>query len=460
VNVNATLNAAEQLARHVVETRFEDLPEAAVEKAKIFILDSFGVGVSGSAAPHAASLLRAVEAWGSGDEAGVWGLRARLPAPSAAFMNAVQIHNQEFDCVHEGAVLHPMTTALAAALAAAERIGGVSGRDLLTAMVLAIDVTAGLGVASRAKMRFFRPASAGIFGATAGVAKLLGFDRARLIDAWGLALAQASGSMQPHDEGLATLAVQIGFAARGAVVACDFAAAGIPGPRGVIDGEFGYLNLYEAAHDIEPVLAELGRVWRITQVSHKPYPTGRAAHAGISGLLALRRSHGFHADEVELVTLSVPPLIHRLVGRPIAPDMKVSYARLCFQYCGAVALERGLVDIPDFYEAALTNKSRHALAQRIRVEIDGNPNPNAMSPQRIAVRLKSGAEHALDIPVTLGAPDNPLSREAHLDKFRRCWRYGARPLDGQAAERAIALVDRLEELANTNALTAQALPEA
>ncbi|WP_420243609.1 MmgE/PrpD family protein [Roseiterribacter gracilis] len=453
------MNAAEQLARHVIETRFEDLPSDAVEKTKIFILDSFGVGVSGSAAVHAASLLRAVQDWGSGDDATVLGLDTRLPAASAAFLNCVQIHNQEFDCVHEGAVLHPMTTALAAGLAAAEQMGGVTGRDLLTAMALAIDVTAGLGIASRSKMKFFRPASAGIFGATAAVAKLRGFTQAQLIDAWGLALAQAAGTMQPHDEGLATLAVQIGFAARGAIVACDFAAAGIPGPRGVIDGEFGYLNLYETAHDIEPVLADLGRVWRITQVSHKPYPTGRAAHAGISGLLALMSAHRFGEDEVERVTLLVPPLIHRLVGRPIERDMPVSYARLCFQYSGAVALQRGFVDIPDFYESALRDPARHALAARIRVEIDGNPNPNAMSPQRIEVRLKNGATRALDIPATLGAPDNPLPRDAHLAKFRRCWSYGARPLDGQAGERAIALVDRLEELDNSNDLTALAVPE-
>src|ERR687891_647213 len=101
-----------------------------------------------------------------------------LPAPAAAMCNGFQIHNSEYDCVHEAAVVHPMAVLLAATMAHAERAGGVSGRDLLSAIALGVDVAAGLGVASKAPLRFFRPATAGALAATAAIGRLRGFDAA------------------------------------------------------------------------------------------------------------------------------------------------------------------------------------------------------------------------------------------------------------------------------------------
>src|ERR1700674_4638500 len=146
----ATPLAAEWLAAHVVDTRFAPLPTDAIVKAKTFILDTFGVGVAGSRAPFAAELKAQVGRWGAGDEAHAWGDRLQLPAPSAALLNGFQIHNQEFDCIHELAVVHALAVPQAATLAFAERAGGVSGRDLVLALALGVDIAAGLGIAARA----------------------------------------------------------------------------------------------------------------------------------------------------------------------------------------------------------------------------------------------------------------------------------------------------------------------
>ncbi len=110
-------NAAEMFAAHVAGTDFENIPAAAVERAKVFILDSLGVGIAGSTAPGRAEILSAARRWGSGEEVTLWGGGGRLPAPVAAMLNAFQMHCQEFDCVCEPAVLHPMATLLPAALA-------------------------------------------------------------------------------------------------------------------------------------------------------------------------------------------------------------------------------------------------------------------------------------------------------------------------------------------------------
>src|SRR5262249_29481016 len=157
----------------------------------------------------------------------------RLPAAAAAMCNAYQVHNAEFDCLHEGAVVHALTVVLPATLAAAERKSSVSGADLIAAVVLGVDVAAGLGVAAATGMRFFRPATAGCLGATAAVGRLMDLEHTAMVHALSIAYGQACGTMQAHAEGSGLLAMQMGFNARNALVACDLAARGFTGPRGV-----------------------------------------------------------------------------------------------------------------------------------------------------------------------------------------------------------------------------------
>ena len=452
-------HAVERLVQHVVATSFADLPGATVAAVKTFCLDTIGVSVAGTSARYAAETRAAVDAWGIGGDATVLGLGGRLPASSAAMINAFHAHNQEFDCVHEAAVVHPLTTIQSAALAVAERAGGVSGRQLILALALGVDVATSIGMAATTGLRFFRPATAGVFGATAAVGKLAGLDALGLQNALGLAYAQNAGTMQSHVEGGPALALQMGFAAGAAVRAVDLARTGIPGPHDVLEGPFGYFRLYEGDWNLEPVWAELGTVWRITQISHKPFPTGRAAHGGLDGILQLRATHGLQADDVARLTLAAPPLIHQLVGRPAKPDMDVTYARLCFPYVGALALLHGGVDVGDFSPQRLTDARLHDLARRIELVADGNPDPNALAPQAVTAHLQDGRALRVDIPHTLGSPERPLSREQHLAKFRRCWTGGAQPLAHEAADRLIRLVDGLVELDNSNEIVALTRPD-
>ncbi|NET58903.1 MAG: MmgE/PrpD family protein [Symploca sp. SIO2E6] len=443
-------NALNQLARHVVETRFEDLSPAAIAATKTFCLDTLGVCVAGTSATSAENIIKVAESWGSGNEAAVIGLGDRFPATTAAFINGFHTHNQEYDCVHELAVLHPLTTIQSAVLAYGSRHGGISGRDMILALVLGVDVATSIGMAAQTSVKFFRPATAGIFGVAAAIGKLAGLDCRMLMDAFGLAYAQAAGTMQAHVEGGPSLALMMGFAAAAGIRAVDLAQAGFTGSHDVLEGTFGYFRLYEGAWDTEQVWAELGRVWRITQVSHKPFPSGRATHGGIDSILQLRAAHGLQADELDTLTLSAPTLIHELVGRPLLPDMTVNYARLCFQYVGALALTNGQVDMGDFCSERLRDESLHALAQQIKVVIDDNPDPNALSPQKVIAVMKDGREFTVEIPHTLGSPQRPLTREEHLAKFQRCVTYGRRTLASDTSERVIGLVDRLDELSNSN----------
>lgn len=450
-------------AAHAVRTRFADLPPAAVAKAKTFLLDTLGVGIAGRTGAQAEAIARLAAAWGKGEEATCWLDGARLAAGSAAVVNAYLIHCLEFDCVHEGAVVHPMATLLSALLAWAEREGArgrpVEGERFLTALAVGVDVATLIGVATDSPVRFFRPATAGGFGAVAAIAHLAGFDEETTRSAFGHMYGQTSGTLQPHLEGSPLLGLQIGFNARGAIAAADLAAAGIPGPRQALSGRYGYFALMEGGSCHPERIAErLGREWQIARLAHKPYPSGRLTHGVIHGLRLLMDVHGFTAAEVERVRVLAPPLVVRLVGRPLLPAPAANYAKLCLPFVAGVYLAKGRCDLADFAGEALRDPAVHAAAAKVEVLADGNPDENALSPQRIGVRLRSGAEHEVRLPVVFGHPDAPLSAAENEEKFVRCAAHGGLP--EQRARVLRDLVAHCEALADVRQLVQALTPEA
>lgn len=445
-------SASERLCAYAIEFPESKLPAAVHAAVRTFVLDSFGVALVGWRAPFADGLLRTCRTWGEGREARVFGTDLRLPAAHAALINAYLIHAQEFDAVHEAAVVHPFAVIQAALLAWCERRGGVDGRAFTAALAVAVEVAARLGMAARQGLRFFRPAQCGALGALAGIARLAGWSPAELQSGFGVLLGQLSGTMQAHREGSPALPVQIAVNARNVLAAYDLVAAGLRGPIQALEGEYGYLALFEGRYDLDAACADLGSRFAITEVAHKPYPSGRATHGGIDALQQLRAEHRFDAEQARALVLYAPPLVRQLVDRPARPSMPPNYAKLCFPWCAAAVLRRGTVGVEDFEPAALADPEVHRLAARVRVLPNESADPHALAPVRLDVELDDGRHLGHTIAVVLGHPSRPLSRTQHLDKFRGNWRLaGGAPA---TAEAFIVRIDRLEQEADVGTLTA------
>jgi aconitate decarboxylase len=449
---SSTDDAIVHFASHVINTRFEDIPPDAITAAKTFLLDTLGVGLAGSSGPFVPELIETQQLSSPGEQARVWASGEYLSAAGAAFCNSYQIHNSEFDCVHEAAVVHTMTVLTAAVLAYAEREGGISGKQLLVALVLGVDVACNLGVASRSPLRFFRPATAGGFAATAGIGKLMGFDQATLVNAFGALHSQLCGTMQAHTEGSIVLGLQVGYNARNAVLACDMAARGLVAPHQVLEGRFGFFPLFEGEHDLASVLPTLGRVWRITEVAHKPFPSGRATHGVIDAGLELQRQHGFSLADIASIDAQVPALVHHLVGRPLQDEMTLNYARLCVQFTVAKALQQGGLTVTDFQPDALRDGDTHALARRVSVGVDDNPDPNALTPVTVTITLRDGQRLSCTRDVVYGNPARPMSRSAQLDKLAANWATGTPSVPASNAATLADTIDALETVPNVCAL--------
>ena len=117
----------------------------------------------------------------------------------------------------------------------------------------------------------------------------------------------------------------------------------------------------------------------------------------------------------------------------------------------AKVLQHGSLDPMHFRGEALRDPQTFVLSQKVSMQIDDNPNPNALAPQRVSVRLKDGRvlEHAID--TMLASPKRPLSEEARMKKFQRCWSLASEPMDDSTG--LVTLINGLERCDDVRAVT-------
>src|SRR3954469_10488541 len=147
------IGATRQISECTVALTYDALPPELVELIKQIVLDMLGVAVGASGlAPEARILADYVEALGGRPESSVLGFGSRAPAPWAAFVNGSLGHMLDYDDVgaggHVGIATVPVAFAVAEKLGA-EKLGGVSGRDLITAIAAGTDLHTRLDLAVR-----------------------------------------------------------------------------------------------------------------------------------------------------------------------------------------------------------------------------------------------------------------------------------------------------------------------
>src|SRR4051794_306234 len=142
------VDVTRQVSECAAALTYDALPPELIDLTKQIILDTLGVAVGASRlAPEARILADYVEALGGRPESSVLGFGSKAPAPWAAFVNGSLGHMLDYDDVGAGG--HVGIATVPVAFAVAEKLGGVSGRELITAIVAGTDLHTRLDLAVR-----------------------------------------------------------------------------------------------------------------------------------------------------------------------------------------------------------------------------------------------------------------------------------------------------------------------
>jgi 2-methylcitrate dehydratase PrpD len=441
--------------------RFETLPPEVVHTVKLFIIDTLGVIGGAAHAPGIEALNRRLSAWeAQGRATGLLG-RRRYSPPGAALANGSAAHALDFDDMYDQARVHAYCVTLPAVLAAAEEVGGVSGRDFLLALATGVELHARLGLACYDSLgKGWHPTmTLGVLAAAVAAGRVLGLDEARLLHALGIAYHQCGGTAQSMADGALSKRIGAGFAARSAVLAAFLAADGITGPTRPLEGVSGLFRLHERGQ-VHParITDGLGTRWEIGNYAFKPYPCCRCNHTTI-GLAFRLRGMGVRLEEVAEAEILLPRVNWQTVGQPYQPALdSVVHAQFNVAYTFARALHDGRVDLASYGRPQITDPDIAALTARTRAREDLQADPTAMEPARVHLRLNDGRELEVSGNTVKGGPEDPLAESEVLDKFRACMAHGLRA-EPREVERLAETVLALEREPDA-AVLARRFPDA
>ena len=420
------VETAEIFSKHIKKSKFENLDDKTIQKIKIFLLDTIGVGIAGSTGAKLSELKKVANNWSNGDGCSVLGTWEKYSRDAATIINAYQIHCLEFDCIHEGAVVHPMAAIVSSMMSHCQsedqKGRRINGKDFLLSLALGVDIASYLGVCSKGELRFFRPATASGFGAVSALSKIENFSITEINNALGIMYSQTCGNMQSHVEGVPILGLQVGFNAKAALASMDLTKAGFPGPKRVFNGEHGYFNLIENnQYELEYMQKNIGKKWMINELAHKPYPSGRLTHGLVHAIKDLKIKYKLNKDDIKSIVCQVPPGVYKLVSRPIIENLTTNYAKLCASFVGASFMINDHLNIETFTDQKyLNNKETLNFAKKISMIKNEKFDEKVLTPQLFYVTLQNDEKIEINLENVYGHPKVPLTEKEYLNKFDVC----------------------------------------
>ncbi len=441
---------------------FDDLvvPQEVLQRAKYLILDAIGIAYASGAYEFAARARQGVRALDSGaGQSVVIGHDDRLDLRNAILLNGILVHGLDFDDTHAKGVIHATASVLPTVLGVA-CAQGKSGKQMLAAYVLGLEVACRLGVVAKGgfhQLGFHPTGLVGTFGCTMAAAALMNAKPEHYRDALGLALSSASGSLEFLEDGAWNKRMHPGWAGVAAVTSATLALHGYRGTQRPIEGRFGLFNSYLGDRwnfDIDLAVQGLGEVWEVMAVSVKPIPACHFTHAAVDAAVRLYEQ-GVRHEDIESIEVLVPQEVVKTVCEPLAAKRRPanSYeAQFSIPYLVATGLIKGRLTLAEIEDQALVDPAVLALCDRTTYTAD----PDTAFPKyfdgEVVVTLKNGVILREREAVNRGAFDRPLSSSDILHKFHENVATVACPAQAEQIEQAVLGLDEHDAQALAHAL--------
>src|SRR3954466_4743902 len=327
------------------------------------------LGCAIGAARHEAAdaAVAAVKLLQPAPQATVLGRNEKVDIASAALVNGITSHTFDFDDTHLKTIIHPAGPVASAVLALAEQ-ANLSGREVIDAIVLGIDVACRVGNAmypDHYDRGWHITGSTGMLGAAAGCARLLGLDEKKTAMALGIAASQPVGLREQF--GTMTKPFHPGAAARAGLMSALLAKQGFTSSARALEAPRGFVQVVSDKRAWNEVTDELGERFEISFNTYKPFACGIVIHPSIDAATQLR-GKGIQAGQVERIELRVHSLVLELTGKKEPKDGlqgKFSVYHGC-----AVGLIYGQAGEDEFSDAVVNDPKVVALRNKVQATVD------------------------------------------------------------------------------------------
>lgn len=408
----------EQLTRYIVNFDPATVPSRAYHMAKLAIRDAVGVALAAQDEPAVQVIRAYVEGAPGARQATMWGSRKQFGVLEAALINGAAAHALDYDDLNRSIGGHPTAVIAPAVFALGEQLGA-SGKQVLDAYVLGFDVMAKLGQALNPGLyvKGWHPTSVlGIMGACAAACRLMGLTQEQTMNALGIAASEASGIKKNF--GSMTKPLHAGSAARKAVWAAQLAQMGLTADQSVLEGGFGYLQLFagDLPFDVSP-LNTLGKPFDLIDngLAFKQYPCCGSTHPALDCALEIKRRHHVPVEEIEKVECWVNPQRMGHINRPRVET--ALQAKFSLQCVTALALLDGFIGLGQFASPTYLRPAVQDLMGRVTIIGDDSMREFGA---RVSVQLKDNTILIAEVPEAKGSPAFPIPDEDLERKFVDC----------------------------------------
>lgn len=452
-----TMDLGEHFAQCIVDTRPHAIPKDAVDAVKKSTIDLLGVILAASGLePAVQGVIDLVLETGGRPESSLLGFGGRAPAAWAAFANGAMAHCMDFDDLTPWGN-HATSSILPAALAVAERKGGVSGLELIAAVACAQDLFVRMLCNVKWRKDWNMSTVAGTYAATAAAGRVLGLSKEQMVNALGIATMQSSGTMEViYGVGGDLRGMYPGFSAQAAVVAALLALKGITAPRSLFEGKVGFFNTYFGGnYDRDKILDGLGVDYLGGTTLYKPWPAVGPAHSHIHATIELVSRHNLHSADIQEIRVHAGDY-QQIMCSPIdarrAPSTLVD-AKFSLPFIVAVAAVRRGVKLSDFTDEALKDAEVLAVAQKVVPVPDATFDWKVELPLgRISITTSDGRILELTGTNVPGSPQAPLSWDQIALKFGECAKLARVPPSEEKVARVQQMVQHFEALEDATEL--------
>jgi 2-methylcitrate dehydratase len=408
-----------RIAEFAVGLRYEDLPEEVVHEVKRYLYDSVGCAL-GSMHTRDVNIINDIyNEMGGKEEATIFGFKTKMPAVNASFLNALMIRALDFNDIYwKEDPSHP-SDIIPAALAMAERVDA-SMKDVIVAIVLAYEFEQRMCEFAKpgVRERKWHHATLTQFVSPIVAGKVLGLNVDQMVNAIGISACHnhtigcpTAGKLTMMKNTVDPLATQSG------VMAALMAEKGFSGTEAVFEGKEGLMDVFGPDWDLDALVGDLGKSYKILECSMKAFPTEALTHTHISAAIKIVSEQDIDYKDIERVTITTIARACDILFDPhkYRPNSRET-ADHSLPYCVACALVDRQVTTRSFDDEKINDPRIWAVIDKIHGEASEEFEKMfpAKQPSRVTIRLINGKEYSMYLEYPKGDPREPMT-ESDLD---------------------------------------------